>query len=131
MNLVQGFRSIVVLGVVTYLAYWLLPYTYGYLDPDVGSLLSYSGFNALLTLPSAFDYGLLAAWIVVAVGLCALRKVARVGFLALIAVATALSPLYGISVETAAGHTLLSITHMADGAVLALAYFSPVRHEFY
>jgi hypothetical protein len=125
------FRIAVVVGAITYVAYWFLPYTYGYLDGFTGSLLSYAGHDAIFVGPELLHYAMFASWLVSAVGLLLFRKFARTLFLILVVFTTALSPLLGITVETAGGATLLSIANMADGLVLALAYFSPVKTEFY
>jgi len=125
------YRIAVLTGAVTYSAYWFLPYTYGYLDSFTGSLLSYAGHAAIFVGPEIFHIAIFAAWLVAAVGLLLFRKTARTLFLVLVVATTALSPLFGVSVETAGGATLIAIANMADGAVLALAYFSPVKNEFY
>ncbi|WP_092999113.1 hypothetical protein [Thiohalomonas denitrificans] len=131
MNAKMLFRIAVIAGAVTYVAYWFLPYTYGYLDTFTGSLLSYGGHDAVFVGPELFHNVIFVAWLVAAVGLLLFRKLARSLFLILVVTTMALSPLYGLSVETAGGATLISIANMADGVVLALAYFSPVKNEFY
>jgi hypothetical protein len=131
MNVKTLFRVSVIVGAATYVAYWFLPYTYSYLDTSTGSLLSYGGHGAIFVGPDLFHEAIFVAWLVAAAGLLLFRKLARSLFLILAVVTTALSPLYGLSVETAGGTALVSIANMADGVVLALAYFSPVKDEFY
>ena len=125
------FRIAVVAGALTYVAYWFLPYTYSYLDSFTGSLLSYAGHDAIFVGSELFHNAIFTAWLAVAVGLILFRKIARTALFILVVATTALSPLYGVSVETAGGATLISIANMSDGLVLALAYFSPVKNEFY
>ena len=130
MNPVVLFRTLVVVGTISYIPYLFLPYTYGYLDSFTGSLLAYSGFNAIVTLPTILGYAMFIGWLVAAVGLFFFYTNALRLFVILVVGSLFLGPLSGIHIETAGGATLLAITCMADGAILALAYFSPVKDEF-
>lgn len=131
MKTVTVFRLAVVIGTAAYVACWALPYLDGYLDPDVARLLSFNGFNAVYYPDKAIAYAEFVAWIVCAVGLLLFRKIARSLFLVLIVLSTAMTPLYGVFIESAGGMALLGISQMADGVVLALAYLSPVKERFY
>ena len=77
------------------------------------------------------DRVIFGAWMISAFGMFLFRKMARTVFLILIVVTTPASVLYGVSVETAGGALMLDVSNIADGMVLALAFFSPVKNEFY
>jgi hypothetical protein len=131
MQLTKIFRIALVVGAVAYAAYWFLPYSYGYLDSATGSLLSYSGYGAIYSGNEFIDVAIFVVWLISAFGMFFYRKVARSIFLFLVVANTVAVPLYGLSVETAGGAMMLDVAHIADGMVLALAYFSPVKDEFY
>ena len=125
------FRLSVVVGLVAYLAYWFLPYSYGYLDSETGSLLSYAGYGAIYSGSYTVSVVLLAGWIASAAGMFFYKKAGRTLFLVLLIVTTAMTPLYGMSIELAGGAMLLDVTNIADGFALGLAYFSPaVKSKF-
>jgi hypothetical protein len=130
MDIKTLFKSTIVIGTVAYIAFFFLPYSYGYLDYELGNLLAYSGYGALIEQNTIFTYALFVAWIAVAVGIFLFISIARTAFLFLVIFSTALSPLFGAQVETAGGATLLAIANIADGAVLAMAYLSPLKNEF-
>ncbi len=124
------YRFCIILGTVTYTAYFFLPYTYGYLDSDTGNLLSYSGYGAMFQGNAVIEYIIFTAWLMCALGMFFFYKIARTAFVFLLVSTTALVPLFGASVETAGGTLLLDITNITDGFILALAFFSPIRNEF-
>ncbi len=130
MNIYTLFRSCVVATTLFYIIYWLLPYTYGSLDYETGNMLSYGGYNALIELYPNLDYVFFVAWVLIGVGLFFYNNIARAAFLLLLAFFTATSPLYGLSVETAGGISLLQLTAMLDGAILIMAFFTPVSVKF-
>ncbi len=123
------FRITIVVGAITYVAYWLLPYSYGYLDSETGILLSYGGYGAIYSGNEILDVAILVMSVVSSLGMFFYWKVARYIFLLLIATVVAV-PLYGLSIQTAGGAMLLDVVHITDGMALALAYFSPVKDRF-
>jgi len=125
------FRVAVIVTAVTYSVYWLLPYSYGYLDPEVGSLLSCSGFKSIYVIGEYVSIALLILLLYGCWGMYFYRKIGRNAFLIAMLAATAMTPLHGVVVETAGGVMLIDIAHVASGMVLALAYFSPIRDKFY
>lgn len=131
MQLTKVFRIALVVGSVAYAVYWFLPYSYGYLDSETGYLLSYAGYGAMYSGNEFIDIAIFMAWLISAFGMFFFRKVARSIFLILVVTNIVAVPLYGISVETAGGAMMLDVAHIADGMVLALAYFSPVKDRFY
>lgn len=131
MKLTTIYRLCIVVGTLVYVAYWFLRYLYGYLDSETGSLLSYGGFGAVWEGNEAFDQALFGAWIACAFGMYFYRKAFRFAFLFLVIVTAPITLLYGVSVETSVGAFFIDIVNIADGMVLALAFFSPVKDEFY
>lgn len=124
------FRSCIVIGTISYICYFFLPYSYGYLDADTANLLSYSGYGALIKGNEVFMYVIFIAWLACSVGLFIFNNLARTLFFALVIITTAITPMFGASVETAGGTLLIDIANIADGAILAMAYLSPVSNEF-
>ena len=124
------YRSSIVIGTLAYVIYFFLPYTYGYLDSDMGALLAYSGYGAIMQGGAVFGYAIFTAWIACAIGLFLFYNVARTAYVGLIIFTTALVPLLGTTVETAGGSLLIDISSIMDGAILAMAFFSPIRNEF-
>jgi hypothetical protein len=131
MQLATIFRSTLVVGVIAYTAYWFLPYSYGYLDAEAGSLLSYAGYGAIYSGNEIIDSAVFWAWILSAIGMFFFRRIARSVFVLILIASTVSVPLYGLSVETAGGAMLLDVAHIADGIAVALAYFSPVKDRFH
>jgi hypothetical protein len=131
MEIKSLFRLLVIVGALAYAVYWFMPYSYGYLDSETGSLLSYGGYGAIYQGSEMLDRAIFGAWMISAFGMLLFRKVARTLFLVLIVVTTPVTVLHGVSVETAGGALMLDVANIADGMVLALAFFSPVKDEFY
>lgn len=127
----KAFRISIIIGVTVYIAYWFLPYTYDYLDPNAGEILSYAGYGAIYSGNKAVDLLMFVAWIVSAIGMFFYRKIARGIFLFSIVASLGMTPLYGVFVETAGGVALIDIAHIAFGMALALSYFSSVGDKFY
>ncbi len=127
----KAFRTSIIVGVIAYLVYWFLPYTYGYLDPDIGDILSYAGYGAIYSGNNAVDILMFMVWMVSAFGMFFYRKIARGLFLFSIVASLGMTPLYGVFVETAGGAVLIDIAHIVFGMALALAYFSSVDDKFY
>ena len=130
MSIFTIFRSCVVIVTLLYVTYWFLPFSYGYLDYETGNLLSYGGHDALVTLPEYFDYVMLCTWQIIAVGLYFYSNAARIAFALLLIAFTAISPLLGLSVETAGGISLISLMSTLDGAIFVFAFFTPVSARF-
>lgn len=131
MEIKNLYRLLIIVGALAYAIYWFMPYSYGYLDSETGSLLAYGGYGAIYQGNEMLDRVIFGAWMISAFGMFLFRKMARTVFLILIVVTTPASVLYGVSVETAGGALMLDIANIADGMVLALAFFSPVKDEFY
>ena len=77
----NAFRISIIIGVIAYLAYWFLPYTYSYLDPDIGDILSYAGYGAIYSGNDAVDILMFMVLMVSASGMFFYRKIARGIFL--------------------------------------------------
>jgi len=76
----KAFRISIIVGVVAYTAYWFSPYFYGYLDPNIGAVLSYSGYEAIYPGNNIVDVAMFVMWIVGAFGMFFYRKIARCFF---------------------------------------------------
>jgi hypothetical protein len=132
MNAEKWFRLSIIVGLICYVAYWFLPFSYDYLDSEKAAILSYAGYDALYPGSFAVSIVLLVAWITAAAGMLFYKREGRALFLVLVIATAAMTPLYGLSIELAGGATLLDIANIADGFAIGLAYFSPqVSSRFY
>ena len=130
MSIYTLFRSCVVATTLFYIAYWFLPYTYGYLDYEIGNVLSYYGHGAIIELHPNLDYPIFISWVLIAIGLFFYINIARTAFMIMTVIFLAISPLLGLSVETAGGLARLGLMAMLDGAIIIMAFFTPVASKF-
>jgi len=85
---------------------------------------------AILPLPT-FVIGLfLLLWVAAAIGLWQFNRHARLGFLLLTATSVALTALGGVAVQLPFEEVLEYAVALMDGAILAMAYFSPLKGRF-
>lgn len=125
------FRALIILATSTYLIYWFqLLLGKGLISHDVWDALSWDGYEALLTIPDSVLWLLMLLWVAVTVGLYGFSKAARFVFLWLTLFSTVTALLGGVTVQTAFGTFLCLITNLADGAILAMAYSTPLKERF-
>jgi hypothetical protein len=128
---VRLFRALTVTFAATYFV-WFLELLVGGQFLPAGTLdaLSWDGYRAILPLPErmAWPFFLLNAG--VAVGLWRLSKQARLVFTMLTTFSIAMSILGGMHVETPFGSFLAGINSIASGAVLIMAYATPLKTKF-
>jgi hypothetical protein len=125
------FRALVVISTVNYLI-WFFQLVLGgrLISPGTWDALSWNGYGALLPFPEKIWWLMMLLSVAVAVGLFHFSKSARLVFTCLIGFFGVARLLAGVQVETALDSLLGYITNIADGAVIVMAYTSPLRERF-
>jgi len=131
MKLLRIYQASVIISCILYVAYWFSPWLYGYLDSEVQSVLSWGGYKSAFDLPQWFWNIYLTLNIISYIGMFLLRKVFRALFLILIVVSYPLSSIGGMSVMTGLEVILIDISTFLAGFIIALAYYSDIKNEFY
>lgn len=93
-------------------------------------LLRENGYLSIISLPAAVGLVFLFIWVALARGMWVFHTRARTAYLGMVLLTTLLTPFEGFRVESPIEALCMDIALMFDGAVLALAYFSPVKDEF-
>ena len=128
---VSRFRVIVVTGLICYLLYAVGPWVFWpNLSREAGDVLSWRGLEAILPLPPVVYWLTLALWAAAAVGLYFFIRAARALFTGLIGLSIVITLLGGMHVGLASESFVLYLANLSDGAVLVLAYWSPLRKKF-
>jgi len=105
--------------------YWLSAY-----DARLVDLLRGHGYGALYETPSVIDIIVFWAWLFAAIGMIYLQNWGRYLYLVLLAFGLAQTAISGIATLAPSQFVLLGVLSMLDGAVLALAFFSPIGSQF-
>jgi hypothetical protein len=92
--------------------------------------LSWRGFDAVLPLPPRFFFITAVIWVVAAVGVYYFVPAALWLYTALIVFGMVTSLLSGMNTGLAVESFLIFLVNLADGAILALAYWTPLRKKF-
>ena len=100
------------------------------LSPQASDVLSWRGLEAILPLTGFPHYLLSLLWLAAAVGMYFFIKAARALYAALAAFNLLVFLLAGIDTRLAVESFLIQFTTMADGAIIAIAYWSPLSKRF-
>lgn len=101
-----------------------------FIAQDTAIALSWDGYGALLPLPRSIVWLSMLLYVAVAIGLYSFSASARLLFLLLTAFWAVAALIGGLHVYSAFGAFLGGIVGLGDGAMLALAYVSPLRKRF-
>ena len=125
------FRLLIIVTTFSYLLFYFEPFLFGYMVSDVeAELLDWVGYDALLEIPPSFNNLLFLLWIAAAIGLYNFSAAARALYAILLGFGIVSLLVTGLQASTAFPSFLISICSTCDGAILALAYFSPLRARF-
>lgn len=130
MSLVLIFRVLIVVSAMSYLIYFFMPYF-----PSV-----YSGyenqilFDSSSILDSAWEFHifniLFILWIIASIGMIFFQNWGRILFLILTLFSFVLDLILGVSTTIPIESFLVHLISTLDGALIALAFLSPVRVYF-
>jgi hypothetical protein len=128
---VRLFRALVIISTGSYLI-WFFQLLLGgrLISPGVWGALAWEDYGAVLQIPPGLTWLFMLFSVAVAVGLYRFSKSARIVFTMMMAFSALLALLSGVSVQTAFGSFLGHIGALADGAILVMAYTSPLKEEF-
>ncbi len=128
---VLRFRLLVLLAVLVQVILWVFPWGSLYGEVSLAAF-AYQGADALLSesVRTYIAYGILAFYAVSYAGMYFLRSWARPLFLATALGGSVLSLPSGLAVQGAYESSLGYLLTLADGALLAIVYFSSVSQKF-
>lgn len=131
MTRVRTFQILVAAATACYVVWFFLPYWSGYLTELEQRVAGYSGYGAVLPVQHPLYSGAwFALWLIAAVGLVLLQNWARHLFLALAVLGPVLAPFSGFIIQPPLDTLFASANLLLDGAVVALAYLSPIADNF-
>lgn len=116
---------------IWFLHLWVFSLVLGARVPQgLWDALAWHGYGALLPMPPVIGWLWVALWVAVAFGLYGFSKLVRRAFVVLTVVSLLFALLGGVQVHTAFGSFLLLSVNLADGAILVMAYTSPLKERF-
>jgi hypothetical protein len=126
------FRVILVVGLVSYLlniaGAWVL---WRNLPGDTADAVAWAGFGAVLALPPVVQWATVALWIAATIGIYFFIPAARLLYTFLVGFAMFTTLVGGVHVNLPVEAFLIYVASISDGAVLVLAYWSPLRKLFH
>lgn len=126
----SAFRALVLLSTLAYIGWFFLPYVFRPHQGQISSLISHHGYGALFPYTWLVDGPLFLVWLASAAGLLNFQNWARNLFLGLTVIGHLRVAFGGVVVSPGVDAMLIGLIATMDGAILALAYFSPLRSCF-
>lgn len=131
MNKIRLFQSLVIASTASYVIWFFLPFWSFYLSDAEYRLAELSGFGAVLPVESPLYYGAwFALWLIAALALLFFQNWARHLYLTLSVLGLVLAPFSGFVVQAPLDTLLGNAALIMDGAILAMAYLSPLAQNF-
>jgi hypothetical protein len=128
---IARFRMLVVLSVICSVLLLIGPWVFWRdLSDETSDGLSWRGFGAVLPIATTVYYITNALWLLAAVGVYFFVPGALWLYTALVVFGMATTLLGGMQTGLAAESFLFYLLNLGDGAILALAYWTPLRDEF-
>jgi len=128
---VRLFRALVILANAAYVISAFAPFFEpAFMAPEVEDLLNQHGHGAIFTMPGSVFWLSTLLYLAIAVGLYQFSASARAAFAVLTVGFGVLLLFSGVAISSPLVGFLTSITAMADGAILLLAYATPLRERF-
>ena len=125
------FRSIVLFAAVITIVFWSVPYfDYVWLSEEQMVLLDQGGLGAYVEGSDLINWGALAIWLVISVGLFFFMPLAKPAFIAFYALSFITTPLYGIHVLTSYEMLMSNLLGLTDGIIVAMLLFTSVGTRF-
>lgn len=131
MNNIRFFQMLVVSSTVIYIIWFFLPYWSGHLSEDEYRLTEFAGYGAILPVHHVLYYSAwFGFWLISALGLFFFQNWARHLYLALSLLSLVTAPFSGFLVQTPVDTLLANANLLLDGALLAVAYLTPLAASF-
>ena len=131
MNNVRIFQLLVISSTVFYIVWFFLPYLSGYLSDDESRLAEYSGYGAILPVHHVLYHSVwFGLWLISALGLFFFENWARHLYLALSLLSLVAAMFSGFVVHAPVDALFLNAIILLDGAILAIAYLTPLAASF-
>lgn len=125
------FRVLIVIALLLYVVLWLAPFAaHRWLEVFNVWLLDFDGYGALIAYSPVLYWCLFASWLLILTGLFFHVPTARPGFVILTVISVGLGFVWGVRVLTPYEAALGSLLAIIDGALIAMAYWSPVQAKF-
>ena len=125
------FRYLVSAAAILSVAFWIFPYfDYEWLSEEELTILSANYYGSVIPLHNIIDWALFISWISLYIGLWLFIRAARLAFLLLVVVTSVANFFWGFSVMTAYEFAIQYILTLVEGAILAMAYLTPVKSNF-
>jgi len=128
---IARFRMLVVLSAICWVLLLIGPWVFWRdLSDETYDGLSWRGFDAVLPTTPTVYYITAALWFMAAVGVYFFVPAALWLYSALVVFGMATTLLGGMQTALAVESFLFYLLNLGDGAILALAYWTPLRDEF-
>lgn len=125
------FRYIVAVSTVLFILLWCLPYfSYLWLTQEELQLAALSGYGRSFPNHPMIYWILFSAWLALSIGLFFFIRLARVGFLVMTVLFSIINFFNGFSIMPPLDLGISNIVTLADGAILTMAYLTPVANNF-
>lgn len=125
------FRGLAITSLVCYLLFVASPWLFDHaLSQETYDGLGWRGYGAIIPLPEKVLWLVVLLWIGTTVGICQFHAPARLLFALLTAFGLITTALGGMVAMTALESLLAGIMTLLDGAILTLAYLSPLKEKF-
>ena len=125
------FRVIVIFTAFISILLWEMPYIdYEFFSDNELSLLNQSGFGSSIPFSNFLYWGSLAVWLLIYVGIYLYSNVAKFGFIVMCVVSAIATAFYGIQVYSPYESVIGNLLGLANGAILAMSYLSPIGDKF-
>ena len=131
MNRLRTFQILVVAATVCYVVWFFLPFWSNYLTDIEHRVASHTGYGALLPIDHPLYHGTwFALSLIAALGLIFIQNWARHLYLALSILGLVSAPFSGFVIQPPLDTLFSSASLLLDGAILAIAYLSPLAASF-
>ncbi len=125
------FRYLVSVATIFYVAFWIFPFfDYKWLNEEELTILSANYYGSVIPLNDIIDWALFVSWIILYIGLWLFIRAARTAFLLLVVITSVANFFWGISVMTAYEFAIQNILALVEGAILVMAYLTPIKGNF-
>ena len=125
------FRALVIVETSAYilsvLAYYVEPYIFSH---ETMELLNNDGHGALFTMPTGIYWLTVLMSLAIAIGLYHFSATARAVWAIFTVAFGVMSLISGVAIISPLAGFLALVVAMADGAILLLAYATPLKHRF-